>query len=147
MEKARALRTKLRWLGIPLARDEMGKDRATIMLCDNESVVKSTTRSEASLNKKHQAICWHAVREAMACGWLQMVWQPTDLNLADLFTKLLPGPTRKRLIGRICPSPGSKLEILDIGESMKGESEDSEGAGMRGAKAKPTNTRRRKTRN
>ena len=38
MEKVKALRTKLQWLGIPI-------DGTTYMFCNNESVVKSMSRA------------------------------------------------------------------------------------------------------
>ena len=59
MEKVNAMKTKLRWFGIPL-------DGPTYMFCDNESVVKSTSRAGSTLTKKHQLISWHSVREAIS---------------------------------------------------------------------------------
>eukprot|EP00980_Cylindrotheca_fusiformis_P025983 scaffold15088_cov93-Cylindrotheca_fusiformis.AAC.1 len=72
-EAIRTLRAKLRLFGIPI-------EGPTYVLGDNESVVKSTSNVEATLNKKHQAICWHAVREAAAGGWIAIGWEPTETN-------------------------------------------------------------------
>ena len=58
MEQVKTLHTKFRWLGIPI-------DVTTLMFCNNESVVKSTSRVESKLSKKHQLIFWHSVREAI----------------------------------------------------------------------------------
>ena len=91
MEKCKALRYKLRMFGIPL-------DGETMMLGDNESAVKSASLVERRLNKKHNAICFHAVREAVAAGWLKVGKEPTETNIADLFTKLLPPEKRNKLL-------------------------------------------------
>ena len=93
-EKIKELRIKLRLMGIPV-------EGATSILCDNESVVKSTSKAEARLNKKHQAICWHAVREAAATGWLKIGKEPGETNTADLFTKALAPERRRKLLGNI----------------------------------------------
>eukprot|EP00980_Cylindrotheca_fusiformis_P022800 scaffold9777_cov61-Cylindrotheca_fusiformis.AAC.1 len=96
MEAIRMLRTKLRLLGILI-------NEPTYVLGDNESVVKSTSNVEAVLNKKHQAICWHAVREASAAGWIRIGWEPTETNMADLFTKALDTRKRRELLSAIYP--------------------------------------------
>jgi hypothetical protein len=85
---------KLRMMGIPL-------DGSTSVFCDNEGVVKNTTVPESPLNKKHVAICYHRCREALAAGFVQLAKEDTKTNLADAFTKPLPGPRRKELLGRI----------------------------------------------
>jgi spore germination protein GerM len=85
---------KLRMTGIPL-------DGSTSVFCDNEGVVKNTTVPESPLNSKHVAICYHRCREALAAGFVQLAKEDTKTNLADAFTKLLLGPRRKELLGRI----------------------------------------------
>ena len=71
------------------------------MLCDNESVVKSTGKSESTLTKKHNSICWHSIREAVSQGWMNISWEPTESNLADLFTKALPITKRHDFLSQI----------------------------------------------
>lgn len=88
------LRYKLRMMGIPV-------DGATNLFCDNESVVTSTVRPESTLKKKHNAIAYHRVREAQAANIVRVAWESTETNLADLLTKILPGPQLKRLVRRI----------------------------------------------
>ena len=61
VEQIKALSIKLRQMGIPV-------EGPTDVFCDNDSVVKSTMRIEARLNKKHQSICWHTIQEAVAAG-------------------------------------------------------------------------------
>ena len=94
LERVRALRYKLRMFGIPI-------DGPTNILGDNESVVNAASRVEAKLNKKHNAICYHAVREACAAGWVRVGWEPSETNVADLFTKMLTIESRGRLLSSI----------------------------------------------
>jgi hypothetical protein len=94
VEKIRALRYKLRMFGIPI-------EGPTSVLGNNESVVNSVSKMEARLNKKHNAICFHAVREACAAGWIRVGKEPTATNVADLFTKMLPTAKRREHLIKI----------------------------------------------
>ena len=89
-----ALRYKLRMFGIPL-------EGPAQVYCDNQGVVKNTSIPESVLSKKHNAINYHAVREAAAAGVLQVHKEDTATNLADLFTKVLPVDRRRELMGSI----------------------------------------------
>jgi hypothetical protein len=93
-EMVEALRYKLRMFGIPI-------DGSTDVLCDNQSVVTSSSVPESTLSKKHNSICYHRVREACAAGTIRIAKEATGTNLADLFTKPLPTPQRKFLLSRI----------------------------------------------
>jgi hypothetical protein len=84
---------KLRMMGIPL-------DGSTLVFCDKEGMVKNTMASESPLKKKHVAICYHRCREALAAGFIRLAKEHTLTNLADAFTKPLPGPRQKELLGR-----------------------------------------------
>ena len=53
------------------------------------------------MSKKHNAICYHKVRECVASGWLRVGWIESKSNLADLFTKVLPAVTRNSLVSKI----------------------------------------------
>jgi hypothetical protein len=80
--------------GIPI-------DGPTNVLGDNESVVNSASKVEAWLNKKHNAICFHTVREASAAKWIRVGWEPTATNIADIFTKMLDTMQWRYLLSRI----------------------------------------------
>jgi hypothetical protein len=71
------------------------------VLGDNESVVNTASKVEARLNKKHNAICFHTVREASATNWIQVGWEPTEKNIADIFTKMLDTEQRRYLFSKI----------------------------------------------
>ena len=89
-----AMRYKLRMFGVPI-------EGPAQVFCDNQGVVKNTSIPESVLSKKHNAINYHAVREAAAAGVLQVHKEDTQTNLADLFTKVLPADRRKQLLSSI----------------------------------------------
>ena len=90
VELTEAFRYKLRMFGVPI-------EGPTDFYCDNEAVVKSAQRPEVTLNKKHNAIAYHRVREAVAAGVIRVAKVPTEFNLADPLTKALPAATRDPL--------------------------------------------------
>jgi hypothetical protein len=70
----------------------------TYTFCDNNSVVLSSTIPGSILKKKHNAIAYHKVRETIACGIMQLHYVSTEWNLADILTKILPGPKFKKIV-------------------------------------------------
>jgi hypothetical protein len=80
VELIESLRYKLRMFGVPI-------DGPTNVYCDNDSVCTNSTKSESTLKKKHKAIAYHRVREAVAAGMIRVAWEPTDTNIADMLTK------------------------------------------------------------
>ena len=81
-------------MGVPI-------DGTTDIYCDNDSVCKSTSCPESSLTRKCNAVAYHKAREAQAAGSIRITHEDGGTNLADLLTKLLPGPRLKHLIKRI----------------------------------------------
>ena len=62
------------------------------------TVVNSASQPQVTLNKKHNSIAYHKCREAVATGMIRVAHEPTDTNLADLFTKILVHVIRNFLI-------------------------------------------------
>ena len=91
VEMIESLRYKLRMFGVPLP-------DPTNLFMDNEAVYKSTSVPESTLKKKHLSCAYHRCREAVAAGTIRVAKEGTDTNLADLFTKILPGPRRELLL-------------------------------------------------
>ena len=89
-----ALRYKLRMFGIPL-------EGPANVFCDNNSAVINATIPTSPLKKKHDAIAYHRVRESIAAGIMRVAKVKTDENLADSFTKSLPGPKLRYIMSRI----------------------------------------------
>jgi hypothetical protein len=88
------LRYKLRMMGIAVT-------GPTSVFCDNASVVQNSTAPESTLKKRHNAIAYHRAREAQAAGIIRVAWENGDTQIADLLTKLMPGPRLKELIGYV----------------------------------------------
>ena len=103
VEQAIALRYTLRMLGV-------GIEGPVMMFGDNRSVVLNTTVPSSVLKKKHCAINYHRVREAIAGGIVRYIHIPTEKNVADVLTKPLPGVTIYRLIKPLLfANPGEEL--------------------------------------
>ena len=82
-------RYKLRMMGIPL----QGPSQ---ILCDNRSVVLNTTLPSSTLKKKHNAIAYHRVREAVAANVVKVNHIEGKENIADILTKATDGPTFRK---------------------------------------------------
>ena len=83
-EEAQNLRYMLRCLGIPIPNDG---SCPTNIFNDNFAVVNQACDADAELHKKHVAISFHVVREAIASGAIRPLWVKGQWNVADIFTK------------------------------------------------------------
>ena len=81
------LRYKLRMFGVPI-------EGPANVFCDNRGVVKNASVPESVLQKKHNAINYHAVREAVAAGIIQVGKKDGTTNSSDLLTKVVAGQRR-----------------------------------------------------
>ena len=104
VEMIEALRYKLRCFGVPVV-------GPADILCDNKSVATNSSVPTSVLNKRHNAICYHSVREAQAAGILRVGWIPGEHNLADLFTKTsMAGNVKHYLVQSIFDNNASVVE-------------------------------------
>jgi RPA family protein len=71
------------------------------VFCDNQGVVYNTSIPESTLNKKHNVINYHVVREAVAAKISRVTKEESKTNLADLLTKVLSQERRKQLLHSI----------------------------------------------
>ena len=74
-------RLTLRYLGVPI------KGR-TMMFGDNESVITNATIPHSQLNKRHLALAYHKVREAVAADIIGFYHIPGESNPADIMSKI-----------------------------------------------------------
>ena len=74
------LRTTLHYLRVPI-------NEKSYMFGDNESVVNSSTTPTAKLHKRHTALAFHRVREAIASKFLEYHFIPGADNPADILSK------------------------------------------------------------
>ena len=57
------------------------------MFGDNESVVNSSSKPDAKLHKRHTALSFHRVREAIASGMVSFIFIEGSRNPADILSK------------------------------------------------------------
>jgi hypothetical protein len=90
VEVAEEIRFDLRNLGMKIT-------KPTVIYGDNLGVVQNCRNDNSMLKKKHVAIAYHLVREAVAAGMVEIHKVKGQENIADIFTKALPGTTLNRL--------------------------------------------------
>jgi hypothetical protein len=81
-------------MGVPL-------EDPTFVRVDNMSVVYNSSIPQSVLKKKSNSIAYHFVRECAAAGVIQVDYEPTNTNLADICTKPQAGPKRRELCAKI----------------------------------------------
>jgi hypothetical protein len=74
------LRITLRYLGVPVK-------GSAFMFGDNETVVNSASIPHSRLHKRHNALSYHRVREAIAAKVLRFTHVRGNLNPADILSK------------------------------------------------------------
>jgi hypothetical protein len=94
VELTKAMRYKLRMLGIPL-------DGPAHFRVDNMAVVHNTQSPESTLKKKSNAISYHFVREAVASHILRVAYEESKANKADILTKIQTGLEQQHLVSTI----------------------------------------------
>ena len=75
-------RYKLRMMGFTI-------NGPSVLFVDNEAVVKNTTLPSSTLKKKHNAVAYHKVREAVAAGIIKVAHIRSENNIANILTKPL----------------------------------------------------------
>ena len=80
VEQVIDIRTTLRYLGVPI-------EGPSYMFGDNQSVVGSSTTPDAKLHKRHTALSFHRVREAIASGMITFLFINGCNNPADILSK------------------------------------------------------------
>ena len=102
-----ALRYKLRSFEVQL-------DGPASIFCDNKLVVTNASVPTSMLNKRHNAICYHRVRESQAAGRIRVGWIPGKRNLADLSTKMtMAGNVRHSIMEVIFHNKAAKCWVAD----------------------------------
>ena len=73
-------RTMLRYLGVPVR-------GPTRLFGDNGSVITSSTIPHSPLKKRHHALGYHCIREAVAANIVDMHYIPSKLNPSNVLSK------------------------------------------------------------
>ena len=92
-EMIKALRYKLRMLGIPI-------DGSANIFCDHQSVVTNVSTPDSALKRKQNSIAYHFCREAIASGMIIVRKVLSEHNIADLCTTCLPARARQYLTSK-----------------------------------------------
>jgi len=79
-------RYKPRMLGVPV-------QGPSSLLCDKQCALLNTTLPSSTLEKKHNAIAYHCIWEAVAANVITVQHIPGKDNVADILTKATDGPT------------------------------------------------------
>jgi hypothetical protein len=81
-EQIMDIRYTLRMMGIPI-------DGPAWAFGDNASVITSSTIPQSTLNKRHNALSYHRVRESIAAKIMYLVHVEGKYNPSDILTKAL----------------------------------------------------------
>ena len=92
------MRYMLRCLGIPV-------QSPSYLLGDNLGVIQNANNPEADIKKKHVAISFHVVREAIAAGIIHPLWLQGEFNTSDMLTKQMGGPQYRSLVDTVFWQP------------------------------------------
>jgi hypothetical protein len=99
------LRYTLRMFGVPI-------DGPAWMFGDNQSVVTSSNLPHSPLTKRHNALAYHRVREAIAAKVMYFLHMEGSMNPADIMTKFLPWSTAKDFVTKLLMWRGDLNDIV-----------------------------------
>ena len=83
------------------------------MFGDNKSVIDSSSQPHAKLHKRHVALSFHRVREAIAARIVGFYHIPGGINPADVLSKHWGFQQVWKLLQAMLFWPGDTLEIKD----------------------------------
>ena len=90
------------WLSY-LLQDFTGMEqRKVTMYCDNQGAVRLAYNAEFHQRTKHIPVRFHYIREQVTEGKIELQYVPSVEQLADIFTKALPGPKFAEMHKKIC---------------------------------------------
>ena len=102
------IRMTLRYMGVPLGR--------TVMFGDAKSVHDNMTRPHSKLNKRHSALSYHRIREAIAHNVMSFHHIPGVLNPADIVSKHWGYSDIWMTLKPILFYQGDTMDLIDDGE-------------------------------
>jgi hypothetical protein len=106
------LRTTLRYLGVPVK-------TTTYMFGDNQAVVNNSAIPHSCLSKRHNALSYHRVREAIAAKVVNFFWIDGKNNPADIVSKHWSYPQIWHLLQPILFFSGDTSKLIPDGDEVK----------------------------
>lgn len=106
MDHIKELCSTLRYLGVPV-------QSMSYMFGDNQAVVTNSTIPHSCLSKRHNALSYHRVREAIAAKILTFFWINGKKNPADIVSKHWAYPQVWHLLQPILFYSGDTAFLLD----------------------------------
>ena len=88
-----AIQYKLRMMGIPIS--------GASYYGDNMLVIHNTSKPQSTLKKKYNAIAYHAICKSMAMGETLTGHTRSEVNPADLLTKIVTGNKHRHLVSLV----------------------------------------------
>jgi hypothetical protein len=110
------LRTTLRYLGVPV-------QHRSYMFGDNQAVVMNSFIPHSSLNKRHNALSYHQVREMIVARILGYYWIDGKLSLADIVSKHWAYPQVLYLLKPLLFYSGDPGDLIEQREEQKEKKE------------------------
>ena len=112
VEHIKALCYKLQMFGVPIT-------GPANVFCDNQGVVKNTCIPDSTLSKKHNAVNYHTVCDAAACGIVCIGKEDSETNLLDVLAKVLSkGRTDNLIYYILYPHSVRIVKSHDDGEQL-----------------------------
>jgi Reverse transcriptase (RNA-dependent DNA polymerase) len=106
------LRTTLRYLGVPV-------NAKSFMFGDNQAVVTNSSIPHSSLNKRHNALAYHRVREMIAAKILGYYWIDGKKNPADIVSKHWSYPQVWHLLKPLLFYSGDTKDLINPDEKER----------------------------
>ncbi|GKB95206.1 hypothetical protein Tco_0981343, partial [Tanacetum coccineum] len=103
------------WIKSQLADYDVLYDKVPIF-CDNTSAIAISNNPVLHSRTKHIYIRYHFIRDHILKGDIELHFLPTDLQLADIFTKPLAEPSFTRLV--------AELGMLNIEKQVSDKKKD-----------------------
>ena len=100
------LRTTLRYLGVPI------RDKSYVF-GDNKTVIDSSSTPHAKPHKRHNALSFHRVREAVASKYVTIFHVPGEFNPADILSKHWAHASVWRMLNALLFAHGDTWDLLD----------------------------------
>ncbi|GJX01316.1 hypothetical protein Tco_0185229 [Tanacetum coccineum] len=92
--------TQVLWIKSQLADYDVFYDKVPIF-CDTTNVIAISNNPVLHSRTKHIDIMYHFIRDHILKGDIELLFVPTDLHLANIFTKLLAEPSFTRLVAKL----------------------------------------------